>query len=112
MAAFCTCIVRFQDGVELYGLYSGVVDFCYNPLYQNRERVWETWEKQEYGKLPEPTCSCSSDEKVDIVVLNSGPEYWKGRACRKCEIIVKGQSRADANVRRGLPDWAKHQEIP
>lgn len=97
--------VRFNDGNIKHFEYNGTSDICIPKLYDNYEEMKDNWRK--YKK---ENCSCKhAEEPVDIYTDYGGGFSWKGKACRKCMMITKGNNPFDEDIIKndGIPDWAE-----
>ena len=108
--------IKFSDGTILFTGYQNTSDVMHGILY---DTIDEYLNDEEYHKR-ERECNCNDLEEVEIATNYGGGFSWKGQACKRCEMLVYGNSGAsydwiDKNneiqeyhpkdYKDGLPEW-------
>lgn len=94
--------VKFDNQIMYYE-YDGTTDIARPKLYETHAEMIDHW-REWNGK----TTECNHViEDVEIYTDYAGGFYWKGAACRKCNMIIKGQDTNDEDVIEiyGKPSW-------
>ena len=96
--------VRFNDGTIMHYEYDGTSDWVIPKLYDTHEEMWDNWRKYEYQEI-----HCEHKlEDIEIYSDYGNGFYWKGKACRKCNMVIEGRSldHIDDFIQYGKPKWA------
>lgn len=77
--------IRFTDGKELFGVYTGSCDVMLEPLFPSAKEAWDTfWE----GRFPSQIdCQCVPEPCL-VHSGYGGGFWWVGRACRSCMVLI------------------------
>lgn len=96
--------VKFNDGTVMHYEYDGTSDWVIPKFYNTHEEMWDNWRKYEYIEN-----HCEHDiEDVEIYSDYGNGFYWKGKACRKCNMIIGELSPFNYDhiiIVHGQPDW-------
>ncbi|WP_270545605.1 hypothetical protein [Clostridium butyricum] len=126
--------VRFSDGNIKYFEYNGNSDICRPKLYDTFDEMIDNWRKpyvsmelnnrtddkkswfkkifrtNKDNNKEQSTCN-HSEEDIELYTDYGGGFYWKGTACRKCNMILKGiepfELPLDDRHIDGIPKWAE-----
>ena len=97
--------VKFSDAIKFF-IYNSTEDICKPKLYDTFYEMLDNWDRLN-GKLP--ICN-HQEEPVEIYQNYGGGFYWRGTACRKCNIILKGIEPLELPIDDRydtVPDWAE-----
>lgn len=97
--------VKFKDDKIMHYEYDGTSDWCIPKLYDTHEEMRNNWRKYEYEEI-----HCEHDlEDIEIYSDYGNGFYWKGKACRKCNMIIEGLNPYPCDdsifITNGKPDW-------
>jgi len=108
-----TLMVRFKDGLILWGIYHGTSDIAYPGLFDSMHEAWAygVHERKQVCRNLEEKLTKSSPEPVEIHSDYGCGWYWGGEACRNTKMITSNLSgyRDDEDVSRDrlfTDDWA------
>lgn len=118
-----TLMVRFQDGLILWGIYHGTSDIAYPDLFDSMHEAWAYGgrERRSVTRNLEDKLTKSSPEPVEIHSDYGTGWYWGGEACRSTKMItcnLSGYSDSDlddekvSRDRLFTDDWANRAEVP
>lgn len=98
--------VKFKDEIK-YFEYDDTGDICIPKLYDSYDELCEN--KTEWDEKY-PICN-HDEETIEIYANYGGGFYWKGTACRKCNMILKGieplELPLEESSKNGIPDWVE-----
>lgn len=123
---------RFYDGNIKYFEYDGTDDICRPKLYDTFDEMIDNWRKPyvsieannithdkkswfkkifRNNKDKEQSMCDHNVEDVEIYTDYGGGFYWKGTACRKCNMILEGKEPCELPIEdrsiEGIPEWAE-----
>lgn len=99
--------VKFSDGTIKHFEYSGTVDVCIPQLRDSLEEVQNHWRS---GEWKHHSKECNEDEDVIICSTYGGGFSWKGRACKKCNLITDNFEPDYDSESDGIPDWYPNKQ--
>lgn len=103
--------VRFHDGDIKYFEYNGTSDKCKPKLYDTFDEMIDDWRKPYIIEEANNMKCTHNEEDVDIYTDYANGFYWKGTACKKCNMLLKGIDPFDFKISDspidGIPKWAE-----
>lgn len=126
---FCGNIKHFE--------FNGTEGICYPKLYDTYDELLDNWRRPDISiGVNSTTCDkkpwfknifrinkgkntgchiCNhNEEPVEIYTDYGGGFYWKGTACRKCNLLLKGIKPFELPIEdryiNGTPDWVENYD--
>lgn len=123
--------VRFFYGGSIkYFEYNGTSDICRPKLYDTFDEMIDNWRKPPFSRevnntiytkkswlekifnvsKEESLCN-HNEEPIEIYADHGEGFHWKGTACKKCNMILKGMEPLELSIGDsvidGIPGWAE-----